>query len=226
MASIKWSALVSEVKGVLNGSILSHSRLGQTIRNRSSRLGRPSSSWSASRVMLAYVASQWKLLTIAQQASWQAMTASYPYIDKFGNPQTPSGYQLFCTLNVNLLLTNNLVDFTPHLPTAESNIAPLLFDTNAIGGLEINFTPAAGPVSIIMVYASAPLSQGVTVPPRYMRLISKISDNTASPYTLTTDYNRVFPLLPSGSRVFLRAEQLQIDIGQRYDTGSGFVDIP
>jgi len=226
MASIKWSALVSEVKGVLNGSVLSHSRLGQTIRNRSSRLGRPSSAWTSSRVALAYIASQWRTLSAAEQASWAAMCASYPYIDKFGNPQTPSGYQLFCTLNSNIKLVYGYIDTVPHIPTAESDVSPASFDTNAIGGLEINFTPTAVSASYILLYASAPLSAGVTVPPRYMRFLCKLPDDSASPFTITTDYLRIFPLLPSGSRVFLRAEQINFTNGQRYATCSGFVDIP
>lgn len=226
MASIKWSALVSEVKGVLNGSIMSNSSRGQTIRNRHAGGGRKTSLWGRSKVMLAYVSSTWRTLTPTQQLAWETMAVSYPYIDKFGNPQTPSGYQLYCTLNINLLLTNNLVDPTPHAPTAESNIAPFDFDNNAIGGFEMNFTPSAGAISIIMVYASAQLSAGVTRQPQAMRLISKVSDNTASPYTLTADYLRLFPPLQSGGRIFLKAEQIQIDIGQRYSTGVGSVIIP
>jgi len=226
MASIKLSALVSEIKGVLNGSILSHSRLGQSIRTRVSRQGRTSSAWTASRVQLAYVASQWRLLTAAQQVAWANMTVQYPYIDKFGDSKIPSGYQLFCTLNINLLIMNSAIDFTPYAPTAESNLGAPFFDTNAIGGLELNYTPAAVVKSIVVVYASTPCSKGVTVPPRYMRMISRFRDDTAAPYTLTSDYTRIFPDLPSGSRVFLRAEQIQDGIGQRYDTCSGFVDIP
>jgi hypothetical protein len=225
MASVKYSGLISEMKGVLNGSILSNGYNSKTIRNRHSGGGRKTSAWTASKVQLAYVASQWRNLTPAEQDAWLAMAPSYPYIDKFGDPQIPSGYQLFCTLNINLLLTNNLVDYTPHAPTAESNIGPILFDTNAIGGFEINFTPSASMVSLVLVYASVPLSAGVTVPPRRKRLITKFYDNATSPQTLTSDYNRVFGGFNANSRIWLQAEQIQLDIGQRYATGIGSVII-
>lgn len=225
MASVKWSGLVSEVKGVMNGTIFSVGYGGQQMRNRISGGGRKTSAWSVSKVRMARVSGTWRSLTSAQQTAWIAAGPSYPYTDKFGNSQIPSGFQLYCTLNVNLLVAGQSMITAPVAPAAPESIGSPTVTQPSSTNLQMSFTPSGANRTQICVYLSQPLSKGVTIQPRTMRLVSVIASSTASPYSLTSDYNRIFTSIPTTGRVFYSIEQINKTTGQRQVPVTGFVDL-
>jgi len=225
MASVKWSGLVSEVRGKINGSILSVGYGGQIIRNRRSGGGVTSSSWRKSRANLAYIAGIWRGLTTVQQDSWNAAVASFPYVNKFGDSVNPSGFQLFCTLNSNLLFIGQTLINTAPTPESVETVGPLTFSQPSTGALRLAYTPNAGGKMDIVVYCTAAVSTGVCTPPRVVRYVSKVRSSVTSPLNFGADYDRVFGDVPTSGRLFAKVFGIHLTTGQRWSLFEGFVNL-
>lgn len=224
MASVKWSGLVSEMKGVLNGSILSVGYGGQTIRNRRSGGGRKSIPWGFTKAFLPTVSATWRGLTSAQQLAWATAAPDYPYTDKFGNSQIPSGYQLYCTLNLNMLYAGQTLLTVPIAPLVPENIGTPTVYSAGTGVIEADWTPQFTNRTRVLIYCSQPLSLGVTSPPRTVQLITQFNSNASSPQDISSTYERRFGVVPAAGRCFWKVQQIDKDSGQRYGTYTGFFD--
>lgn len=227
MASVKWSGLVSEMKGVLNGSVLSVGYGGQHIRNRVSGGGKTSERWDAVKQRLATVTQSWRTLSPAQQTGWQSMAASYPYIDKFGNPQTPSGYQLYVTLNSNRLQIGLAMLTTPIAPKAFWDPTPVTFYQAGSGTMLMSYSPntAISAQTYLQVFATPAISTGITTPLRNMKRIDYFDDKTSSPFNLALNWVKSFGLMPTDGRVWFRWNQIHIDTGQAKIGGTQYLDL-
>lgn len=225
MASIKWSALVSEVKGVLNGSILSVGNAGQTIRNRTTGNRANTSRWSAVKIRLSYVSSQWRSLTSGQQAAWTAAGVGYPYTDKFGNSQTPSGFQLYCTLNINRLILGQSLLSTPSAPPSQESISPVEVNYANPTTLSLEFNNTLGNASYLQIFASAPVSKGVTSLPQNLRQIYSVITSTSNPIDIWSSYTAAYYTPPANSRIWFKYLQIDSNTGAAYGEGVYFTDI-
>lgn len=133
MPKIRLSALATDIKGKAGGSVFSTNSGGTYFRNNPSGGGRKSEKWDQSKSMLASLSGQWRNLSEEQRISWSAATTNYPTTNAFGEPRTPSGYELFMRLNtplVNLSLPFQIVPSEPRsLPNygALELITPDLF---------------------------------------------------------------------------------------------------
>jgi hypothetical protein len=103
MPKIRFSALVSEMKGKANGSVFSKNAGGAYFRNNPSGGGKKSAKWDKQKGNLSSIARAWKSLTSEQQEAWNSIVTQYPTTDAFGNIRYPSGYELFCRLNGKLV---------------------------------------------------------------------------------------------------------------------------
>lgn len=225
MASVKWSGLVSEVRGKINGSILSVGYGGQIIRNRRSGGGVTSTSWRKSRANLAYIAGQWRTLTSAQQAAFISAGVSFPYVNKFGDSVTPSGFQLFCTLNSNLnFIAQSLITTAPS-PASSETLGTITFSQPSSGALRLAYTATASGLSAIVVYASSAQSLGVYTAPRFMRFVDVVRSNVASPLNFGSHYDRVFGDVPTSGRIFIKVVTINYTTGQRWTMYEGFVNL-
>lgn len=99
MPQIKFSALVTSMKGKAGGSIFSQNKQGAYFRNNRWGGGRKSARWDAAKNRLQTMSNAWRLLTAEQREAWQAAAVNYPFENKFKEEYIPSGYQLFMSLN-------------------------------------------------------------------------------------------------------------------------------
>lgn len=99
MPSIKFSALVSDIKGKANGSVFSKNKQGNYFRNNVTGGGRKSASWDFQKSNFAFLAKSYRGLTAEQKQAWQTMAPNYPSENKFKDSYIPSGFQLFMRLN-------------------------------------------------------------------------------------------------------------------------------
>lgn len=106
MPQIKFSGLVTAMKGKAGGSIFSQNKQGAYFRNNRWGGGRKSQRWDNAKIRLGYLSNQWRLLSPEQREAWQAAGADYPFTNKFKETYIPSGYQLFMSLNGNLYAHN------------------------------------------------------------------------------------------------------------------------
>jgi len=221
MALVKWSAMVSEVKGKLNGTIFSNPTYGAQMRNRRSCKGHPSNVWGAQQSLLGVVASEWKDLTPTQQQSFLDKVAEYPYINKFGDSVTPSAYQLYCTLNLNRRAVGAGQLTTCLSPNSEANFGAVAMQVGATGELEMTFTNPANANIYAIYYVSPPQSKGVFYQPAKMRYTASNLGNQASPFAIDSSIEALYGPVVDDQKYFWRMEVVDTVTGQRYGSYNG-----
>lgn len=206
MALIKPSALVSEFKGVLSGSILQTSPFGNVIRNRKSGSAPVSSYFGSSQSLYSSVIRLWKDVTVANKTLWDAAGLLYSFSDKFGNAYNPSGYQLFCTLNFVRVSTGQSPFSAPptqRTPTDTGKITPA---TNYTNSLTVTWTTAGTSNEFLRIYASPMLSQGVFRYPRTMFWLTDVVSGASTQVNVWTEYIARFGTPSSGQgRIFFKS---------------------
>lgn len=172
MAKVKYSALVSDMRNKLNGSVLSKNRAGNYIRNKTTPVNPQTASQQANRQKLGSMSSAWNGLTEAQRASWRGAVASFPYTDIFGDRKELDGKSLFVKLNLNLLNAGAIQISTAPASVAVPELAIVSAAANVAGTLDMNITPATIPAGFkLLVYATPPVNGGVYFVKNKYRLI-------------------------------------------------------
>jgi len=113
MPQIKFSALVTDIKGKANGSVFSSNKQGSYFRNNKWGGGRKTARWQNAKVNLAFLSNAWKNLTNEEREAWNAAAPDNPFLNKFKVEYIPSGYQLFMSWNGNLRGANFPILNTP-----------------------------------------------------------------------------------------------------------------
>jgi hypothetical protein len=117
MAKIKYSALVSEMRNKLNGSVLSKNRYGNYMRNKVTPVNPQTSFQTASRQLLASLSQGWAGLTDAQRQAWRDFAKTVPFTDIFGDQKFLDGKAMYVKCNANLTNVGEATISTPGQPT-------------------------------------------------------------------------------------------------------------
>jgi hypothetical protein len=185
MPQIKFSGLVTAMKGKAGGSIFSQNKQGAYFRNNRWGGGRKSQRWDNAKIRLSFLSNQWRLLSAEQREAWQAAGADYPFQNKFKESYIPSGYQLFMSLNGHLYSQN-----LPLLSVPGEN-RPFPDDIQITGG-----TP-----DIPWVTGGT----GATFPIAGNGLIKPCSQDEDCPFGFTCQNNGCLPNSTVGSPAYLAA---------------------
>lgn len=128
MPSIKFTALVSDMKGKANGSVFSKNKQGNYFRNNVTGGGRKSLAWDQQKSNFSFLSTQWRSLTEVQKDSWASMAANYPALNKFKESYIPSAYQLYMRLNGVLYAKGFTLLTTPIAQRSLPNLDDLYLD--------------------------------------------------------------------------------------------------
>ena len=100
---IQFGAIVTAGAGKAGGTIIQRGRTGQILRNltvpHSSKL-QPS---QAPRSALSAVSSNWRIITTSERIGWNTLADTLTRYNKFGVAYVPTGFQIFCEINLNLV---------------------------------------------------------------------------------------------------------------------------
>lgn len=99
MASVKYSGIITELKGSIGG--VTFQKCGQILSCRSNPSHKQSFSsfGQSSRNSFLQSSSLWRSLDTFERAAWAAVASSYPTVDKWGSPVILNGYQIFMYVN-------------------------------------------------------------------------------------------------------------------------------
>lgn len=215
MAKVKFSALVSEMRNKLNGSVFSKNRGGNYLRNKVTPINQSTAAQVLVRSRLAGISSSFRSLLSSQIQAWNAATGNFPYTDIFGDSKELSGSQLYMKLNMNL--ANAGAAQIPD-PPAPEGVAPLLTLTAnaASGGVKgITFTVSPTPADTVLIVEATPsYSPGKTFVKNLYRKVAALPAATASPFIATTGYNAVFGDVTTGQKVSFRAFLVNTNTGE------------
>lgn len=214
MAVMKLSALVSEMKGNLNGTTFLQSQGGQTCKTRIAGGGFNSKIWQYQKGVLGSISSQWKRLTNPQKQAWDMAGPNYPTVDKFGNPRIPSGYELYVRLNIPLYRAGLALLVLPLPPGVFETYGPitLTMDNNGPCLLTINnLTTVAVQLN---VYCTPPLSAGKARIQTRWRFLQTFNSSAGVVENIRATYLARYGNIPTGAIVQVKTEQMIIATGQ------------
>jgi hypothetical protein len=173
MALILYSALISTIRGKLQGSIFSKSGAGQTIGNRGIPRSTPTENQLVQRSGFTANAYRWAALTEQQRQDWRSLAATKPVTNRIGEIVFLSGWLYFRKIQslVSPLGSGATVFANPLAPAAvEANYTVTQWDIEAVGSnwktinlifFGINIGATTTP-QFILIYISNPVSVGQT----------------------------------------------------------------
>lgn len=214
MAIIQPSALITGIKGKLGGGIFQYNAGGNIVRTRTSHQNQKFPRWQLRKTQMTYLSQSWRALSDANRTAWEAMTVSYPTVDKWGNPRDPSGFELYIRLNYVLqaggftLLT---VPIAPIALTAVNMTAP------TFGGgatISANWDVEFDTDERLIIFAAPPCSPGVSHTSRAYRALFVMANDASKTKNINTLYVAQFGAIPVGSRVFVKGKLFNKDTGQ------------
>lgn len=220
MAKVKLSALVSEMRGKLNGSVFSRNRGGAYLRTKVTPLNPQTSYQVAVRALLTQFAQAWRGLTQTQRDAWSHSVNNWSTTDVFGDVQNPTGNTLYTRLNINIVNAGGSAISTPPSPVGAAALATLSVTATFTGDVfTAAFTPDPVPAGHAMVVEATPmLSPGISNANSQFRQIANVAAATNSPEDLFSAYTAKFGSLIAGQRVFIRAKLVNLNTGEKSQT--------
>lgn len=225
MAKVLFSALISDMRNKLNGSVFARNRGGAYLRTKVTPVNPKTSAQVAQRSLLTTYAQAWRSLTEAQRLAWSAAVGSWAKTDIFGNIVNPSGNTLYIRLNINVALAGGTALTTPPSPVGAQALTELSVVSDVSSStVTITFLPAAVPADHSMVIESTPmLSPGISNANAKYRVIKTLAPAAASPDNAFTSQTAKFGALVAGQKIFIRAKfinQLTGEVSQQLNASA------
>lgn len=216
MAKILYSALVSDMRNKLNGSVMSKNRYGSYVRNKVTPTNPATTAQVQARNRLATFSQAWRGITQSQRNGWINGASAFPIIDIFGQSKILAGNALFTQLNVNLAITGTAqID---DLPTPVSIPAlTTLSATSAAGTPSLSIVFAPTPVAAdfaLVIEATPPTSPSIKFVKNKYRIIAVRAAASTSPFNALSAYAAVFGNPVEAQVISIRVRLISTITGQ------------
>jgi hypothetical protein len=159
------------------------------------------------RRALGRFAARWRKLTDEQRAAWIVVaqqTGSYPTLGQSGSL---TGCQLYVKINCTLdAMGQAPANFPPERPQFSANPVGALIITGTGDAVALKLMVPRAPVHYIMVWGTAPCSQGISRPRRFT-LLGALPAPASGVSDITALYVAKYGVPPADSRVFICTEQ-------------------
>lgn len=213
---VKYSALMSDARGKLNGSVASKNRSGAYLRNKVTPVNPQTGAQQAVRNRLASFSQAWRGLTAAQRAAWDGAVSAFANTNVFGDLVQPTGKNLYTALNSNLGNIGETAISTPPLPAEvpEPVAGTLTIDVGTGDAMTLAFTNDSSDVTYLL-FATAPLSPGVGFFKNRYRQIGTYAGSGGSPIDFKADYEAKFGTPADGQKIAVKLVPVVVATGQR-----------
>lgn len=213
---VKFGSIIVAGSGKIGGHVASRNRSGAYMRTKVTPVNPSTPYQQAIRNRLTGLSQAWKALTAAQRLSWNAAVSDFVKTDIFGDIRNPSGFNLHQKLNNNLLICAKSVIAVP--PAPQSVYAMTSMSLAALTGtptVTLTFAGAIPATDNVKVYATPPLSQGVSFVKSEYRLIGILTTADSSPKAITTLYAAKYGnCTVNGLKIFVKCVPVNIATGQ------------
>lgn len=213
----KFGAIIVAGSGKIGGHVASKNRAGSYLRTKVTPVNPSTAAQTGVRNLLASLSQAWRGLTQAQRDSWNAAVAAYATTDIFGDLRNPSGFNLFQRLNNNLAIVGEaLLESAPApIEVPAVVVSDFLFDSSPTPVAEFATDVAIPAGFALQVFATAPLSPGVSFVKSQLRQIEVIYSPGVSPNDITASYTAKFGSFPAaGQKVFVETYLISTATGQ------------
>lgn len=202
----KWGAIVVEGSGKVGGHVGYKSKTTSCLRTKTTPTKSAVSSQLLIRSTFVQLSQAWRKLTETQRLAWNNVVSDYARSNVFGDKIKPSGFLLFCRLNNNRLNVGLFIleDAPEYFPTF--SIALDLLDLNySSAALFLHFSPLQKLGSSVKVFATRPLSPGISKVRAQYRQITVLPELNVSPINIAASYIAKFGNLGKvGLKIFVK----------------------
>jgi len=213
----KFGAVIVDGRGKLGGHVASKNRSGSYLRTKVSPVNPQTPAQSTVRNRLGGISSGWRALTPAQRLAWNGAVSDFAKTNVFGDSIKPSGFNLYQTLNNNLILCGEAAIPSPPVPVAVDSFTSIVLTVEDATDAELfslAITPAVEDDHLVKVYATAPMSAGKSFVKSEFRLIGVMPNSQISPWDGTTAYQAVFGSTGEvGQKIFCKVIQVEETTG-------------
>lgn len=203
MAKIKFGAMMVDASGKLGGQVFSKNRGGAYIRTKATPLNPQTTAQMTIRGIFASISSTWSALLESQRATFNNFVSDYARTDIFGDLRNPSGKNLYQRLNQNLAISAqagiNVCVSPSEVPFA--NLANALGDVSNAEFLIGTNGNTTG--SKVVIWATAPLSQGTRFVKNKLRQIQVADGGNSTTTDIWTSYVAKFGTPSAGANIFV-----------------------
>lgn len=225
MATVKYGTVVTELKGSAGGTTFKSNGSGFSMQNKinsnpTAKKGGKLTKADASRVINAQLnqtqsIQAWRALTAGERSSWEAGAVNFPFVNRFGEQYTGSGYQLFISVNNNLQAVGEPILTTCPAPGA-IDPAPS-FTVAYVGGgtpaLNVSGSNISGYSQIL--FATAQQSLGRNFETGRLKGIRVLPDTTAFPLNVIANYQSLFGTMPASGNVWFEMRIVHVASGRQ-----------
>lgn len=216
MAKVKYSALMSDMRGKLNGSVASRNRAGAYLRTKVTPSNPQTVAQVQARSLLATFSQKWKTLTEEQRLAWSGVVDQWSKTNVFGDVVNPTGNTLFTRLNININLAGGAQINVPPLPLGAPALTSIGLDAAFTGqAMQLNFAATPVPAGMAMYVEATPMmSAGIYNAKAKFRHVVTLPATTADGEDIADAYTAKFGALVAGQKVFVRAKMIRIATGE------------
>lgn len=213
---IKFGAMVVAGSGKLGGHVAARNKAGAYFRTKVTPVN-PNTSYQANaRARMTVLSQGWRGLTDAQRTAWNGAVQDYASTDIFGDLKNPSGFNLFQKLNNNLV---NIGESSLLLPPTPQEVqgftAVSLAVVTGTPAVTLTFAPAIAATEKIKMFATAPLSPGISFVKSEFRQVAILDSTDTSPAVITTEYIAKYGSVgATGQKIFVKLVPVSVASGQ------------
>lgn len=220
MAKIKYSALVSDMRNKLNGSVLSRNRYGSYIRNKVTPVNPQTQYQQQARAIFSAASSAWAELTQSARQGFAALAESHKYTDIFGDEKALDGKAMFVKLNSNLQHAGlPMISKAPSFQELGSITNINLFVEavdDIMNDMALSVTTAGTPANAkIFIFATPPLPPEINFVKNRLRLVGSYPANDIGAGFISDYPQRFGNAMKVGDRIHIRVTIVSATSGQQ-----------
>ncbi len=217
MAKVQWGAIVTDGRNKVGSVVYSRNRYGAYSRSYKANIISNTSYQVNTRNRLSGLSSNWKFLTQTQRDNWNLAVSNYLHTDVFGAIIRPSGFDLYCKLNCNLLQAGLTALTDPPLPgdIGVLSLVGVVADSTT-PYVQVSFDDTLLDSNyVIVIMATDCISPGKNYVKNLVREIAVIAPGGSQPYAATTAYLSKYIQIVASQRISVALLTINKSTGQK-----------
>jgi hypothetical protein len=216
MARISFGALVSDVRGKVDGILFSRGPYGAFVKKKHSPVNKKSPLQSSKRNLLAICAKAFSnLLTPIQRLSWETLAARQSSVDVFGKDKTLSGRDLYIQFMSRTQSADQQFDVSAPVDMFVPSLDSMSITAQASDQtIRVSFAPLF-PIGEIrlFIYSTGVLNPGVLSYSRRLSFLAYTSIATHTPFNIQSFWIEKYGPILEGSKIGFRVHFLDFSNG-------------
>ncbi|HUD44972.1 MAG TPA: hypothetical protein VMR41_05485 [Patescibacteria group bacterium] len=194
MARATYGSIITTLKGSIGGLTFQKNLSGNIVRLRPWRKKYNTPRQMTRHQIFLKRLHEWHLLSLGNQQLWNAFAALHTFTDPFGNLETLTGLNWYCSINTNLEMISESITPTPpawNQPTPSPTILLILSPTDIT--LHCPY-PSPSAYNSIIISLTQPISNTSYKINGKFRQIKILNSGPWTDQVLTTEWNNYFNL--------------------------------